>query len=79
VLVLFRDAFQMVLIMVFSLWLMLVEQMDNLAIRPKAKYDRSSLQLSQLSLNATVHPALAPVAEPNEVSAPANKNYNRTL
>ena len=53
---------------------MLIEQLDNSAIRAKTKYDRSSLQPLQVCLRAIDHSGIG-----HEVSVPANKNYSYTL
>jgi hypothetical protein len=53
---------------------MLIEQPDKSAIRAKTRYDRSTLQTSQVFLNASGRFGLE-----HEAFVPANKNYNYTL
>ena len=57
-----------------ALCLMLIEQPDKSAIRAKTRYDRSTLQTSQVFLNASGRFGLE-----HEAFVPANKNYNYTL
>ena len=53
---------------------MIIEQPDRSAILAKTRYDRSSPQPSQVSLNVIYHLCLA-----NEAFLPANRNYSYTL
>jgi hypothetical protein len=52
---------------------MIIEQPDMSAILAKTRYDRSSQQPSQVSLNAIYHLCLA-----NEAVLPANRTYSYT-